>query len=68
MIVKMLIDLVRKARIGSGGTYHPERHYMRGRGPAWHKKNEPARNATATRDPMHDSVDPPNAAIARKPD
>jgi hypothetical protein len=64
MIAKMFIDLVRKARIGSDGTYHPERHYMRGRGPAWHKKNQPARNATATHDPAHDDVDSPNTAIS----
>jgi hypothetical protein len=23
-----------------GGTYHPERHYMRGPGPKWHAKHE----------------------------
>jgi hypothetical protein len=22
-----------------GGTYHPERHYMRGPGPKWHAKH-----------------------------
>ena len=27
------------------GSYHPERHYMRGPGPAWHAKHAAARES-----------------------
>jgi hypothetical protein len=34
-------DLMRAIR-NLVGHYHPEQHYMRGPGPAWHAKHDPA--------------------------
>jgi hypothetical protein len=35
-----LTDLMRALRTLVGGGYHPEQHYMRGPGPAWHAKHD----------------------------
>jgi hypothetical protein len=34
-----LLDMVARLRRDLCGAYHPERHYMRGCGPAWHAKH-----------------------------
>jgi hypothetical protein len=37
-----LADLVQNLARGLFDTYHPELHYMRGPGPKWHAKHDPA--------------------------
>ena len=51
-----LAELMRALRTLVGG-YHPEQHYMRGPGPAWHAKNDQAADAE-----LHE---PGVAALAR---
>jgi hypothetical protein len=36
---KVVADMVAELRRGLASGYRPERHYMRGPGPAWHAKH-----------------------------
>ena len=40
-IGKAVVDLWHTVTTDLFGTYHPERHYMRGPGPKWHEKHDP---------------------------
>ena len=49
MVTASIVDLIRAIRgrsrqRGSAGSYQPEKHYMRGRGPAWAGKHGDARD------------------------
>jgi hypothetical protein len=39
MLRKVLSRMSRLVIHFDGQGYHPERHYMRGAGPAWHRKH-----------------------------
>lgn len=63
MTVASLADIIRyirnrSLRGRSTGAYRPEKHYMRGRGPAWTGKNQIMESDAGAREPETKKTEP----------